>query len=185
MLTVMSATIIPFPDQSTRQRVIRARFGADALDEQSEAEWYWQADHVLDHIEAMLHTAPAREVMALCEQAVWCLLGAAPDIDDGDAVMALIDRLRDLHLRACRLDLPDPALLAEFVYDLARSDEMGVLWGVIDPYVPLLGEAGLAVMRRRLAAEERTMSRLTPIGRSILEFCLRPVRASLGQLPLG
>lgn len=181
----MSATIIPFPDQGTRQRIIRARFGAEALEEQSEAEWFWQADHVLDHIEAMLDAEQAPDTVTLCEQAVWCLLDAAPEIDDGDAVMTLIDRLRDLHLRACRSARPDPATLAEFVYGLAHSDEMGVLTGVIEPYLPLLGRAGLAVLRRRLAADEHRMRSHTALRRSIEEFRLRPIRAALGQLPLS
>ena len=60
----MSATIIPFPDQGTRQRIVRARFGAEALEEQTEDEWFWQADHVLDLVEVMLDPRQAPD--AIC-----------------------------------------------------------------------------------------------------------------------
>ena len=99
--------------------------------------------------------------------------------------MTLITRLRDLHLRACHIARPDPAPLAEFVYGLAHSDELGVLTGVIEPYLPLLGEAGLSMIRRKLAADERRMRGYTDIGRAICEFRLGPIRAALGQLPLN
>ena len=96
----MTAIIIPFPDEFTRRRIVSARFSSDTLLELGEDEWFEQADHVLDHIEAMLDSGPAHEVLALCEQAVWCLLDAAPEIDDHDAVMTLVTRLGDLHRRA-------------------------------------------------------------------------------------
>lgn len=120
----MSATIIPFPDSGIRRRVVRARFGAEVLEEHTEDEWFWQADHVLDQIEEMLDHGDAREVIALCEQAMGCLLDAAPEIDDGRAVTALIDRLRDLHVRACVIEPPDQVRLAEFLDRLERRVEV-------------------------------------------------------------
>jgi hypothetical protein len=192
----MSAIIIPFPNRSVRDArttasaahgvidrdVVHAVFGPDEATEQTEDAWFREANRVLDRVEAMLDGGAARDVTGLCEQALWCVLDAAPEIDDGDCVMALVDRLRELHVRACRLDPPEPAELAEFAYRLATSDAMGVLRGVIDPYLPLLGDAGVAVVRRRLAADEVRMGSASAIMRSILEFRLRPVHESLARV---
>jgi hypothetical protein len=185
----MSATIIPFPGPrpslagtdrpSANPQTVTARFRA-VLDD-SEDGWYCQASHVLDQVQALLDSGAAGDVMELCEQAVWCLLNAAPEIEDGEAVMSLIDRLRRLHVRACTVVRPNPVQLASFVYQLATDNTMGVLHGVIDPYVSLLGEKGLAEIRRRLAAEEASVRESSAIRRSIWEFRLRPIHASLAR----
>ncbi len=195
MLVPMSATIIPFPDRRTlvataagrrpearqRQRAVTASFRSDDLVDGGEAHWLGRAHRVLDHVADLLDDGAAREVMTLCEQAMWCLLESAPDIEDGCAVMALIDRLRELHVRAGRLDPPDPVHLAEFVYGLAHSEVMGVLHGIIDPYVGLLGSVGLAEIRRQLADDERRARRMSGIARRIEEFRLRPIQESLAR----
>ena len=90
----MSATIITFPD--------KARLRAVAVEDRSGDEWFSQASDVLDQIEAKLDAGAAHEVVTLCEQATRCLLGAAPEIDDFDAVVELIDRLAEIHLHAAR-----------------------------------------------------------------------------------
>lgn len=195
MLVPMSATIIPFPDRRTlvsaaagqrrevrqRERAVTASFRSDDLVEGGEAHWVRRAQRVLDHVEQLLEDGAAREVMTLCEHATWCLLESAPDIEDGCAVMELIDRLRELHLRACRAERPDPVHLAEFVYGLARSEEMGVLHGIIDPYVGLLGSVGLAEIRRQLADDERRARRMSGMARRLHEFRLRPIQESLAR----
>jgi hypothetical protein len=105
----MSATIILFPDAATRHRIATARVGADLVLDAGDCEWYAQADEILDRIEAMLDAGRTREVRRLCEQAVWCLLDAAPEIDDDDAVMALVERLGDLHRRTVPIGLGHPS----------------------------------------------------------------------------
>jgi hypothetical protein len=192
----MSAIIIQFPDRNRDARttsavgrtnhvvdrdVVHATFGPDDATDQTDHEWFGQANNVLDCVEAMLADGAAREVTSLCEQALWCVLAAAPEIDDGDCVMALVERLRDMHVRACRVAPPDPLELARFVHRLATSDDVDVdaLHGVIDPYLPLLGGAGVDAVRRCIAADEVRLRNATPIMRAILEFRLRPIRAAL------
>lgn len=191
----MSAIIIPFPDRRSlvttaagsgpearqRQDAVTSTFRTDDLWLASEHDWVCRANHVIDHVAELLADGSAGEVATLCEQAMWCLLHAAPDIEDGQAVMALIDRLRALHLRACQLDPPDPVHLAEFVYGVAHSDAMGVLHGVIDPYLSLLGPVGVAQIRRLLADDERRMRRTSGVARTINEFRLRPIHTSLAR----
>jgi len=190
----MSATIIQFPDPTTRRSTggqLTATSAAaapdprvlcaDGLDGQTEVEWFRTADAVLDQIEALLDQRRAQEVITLCESGMWCLLDAAPDIDDWELVMMLLDRLRDLHLRACCAERPEPSRLADFLYRLATAHDMHVVDGVIDPYRSLLGPVGFAQIRRLLADEDRRNRHLTDIRRSILEFRLRPIHASLAR----
>lgn len=193
----MSATIIRFPierrdvvsdcaadnsDQRARARAVdaglsTARLGAG----QGEVEWVGQAHHVLDHVQDMIDDGEAAEAVALCERATWRLLEAAPDIDDTASLLQLVDRLRDLHCAACWEARPDPVRLADFVYDLAHSDALGVLHDVIDPYVAVLGPDGLAAIRRRVDAEQHRLRRLASIGRQIEEFRLQPILTSLAK----
>jgi hypothetical protein len=195
MLTGMTATIIPFPprralpartasvaDQARGRRAgVGTNHRADQLGSRGEDHWTTRAHRVLDHVDAMLHDGAGGQVVALCEQAMRCLLDSAADIADGRAVSALIDRLRRLHLHACRLDPPDPVQLAEFVYGLAMSDEVGVLAGVLDPYVPLLGPVGLAHVRRRVREDEDRMRSMNGPGRQRFEVRLRPIAAALAR----
>lgn len=195
MLVNMSARIIRFPDRRAalaevadrspearqRQDAVAASFSTAGLSWATESDWLGRAHHVLDHVEDLLDDGDAAEVAVLCERATWCLLQAAPEIDDRAAVMDLLDRVRDLHLRACQASPPDPVHLAEFVYGLAHSEAMGVLHGVIDPYVGLLGPVGLAEIRRRLADDERAHRRSTGIARQIEDFRRQPILASLAR----
>lgn len=195
MLTSMTATIIPFPPRRAlhaRQADVAeqvrprpagagANHRADHLGPRGEDHWTTRAHGVLDHVDAMLHDGAGEQVVALCEQAMRCLLDSAADIADGRAVSALIDRLRRLHLQACRLHPPDPVQLAEFVYGLAMSDEVGVLAGVLDPYVPLLGPIGLADVRRRVTEDEDRMRSMDSRGRQQFEVRLRPIATALAR----
>jgi hypothetical protein len=195
MLTGMTATIIPFPPRRAlhastatvagQARGRRVGAGDDGrahhLGVRREDHWTTRAHHVLDHVDAMLHDGSGGPVVALCEQAMRCLLDSAADIADGRSVLALIHRLRRLHLEACRLDPPEPVELAEFLYRLATSDEVGALSGVIDPYLALLGPVGGAEIRRRLAADEDRLPSMTGPARHRFEARLRPLATSLAR----
>lgn len=196
----MSATIIRFPierrdvvsecaadtsEREARARAIDAGLSTAALGAgQGEWEWVEQVHHVLDHVEDMIEseaTSDAAEAVGLCEQATWRLLDAAPDIDDTCSLLELIGRLRMLHRDACKAVPPDPERLADFLYDLAHSHQLGVLHEVIDPYVELLGPTGLAAVRRRVRADQDALRRLSSIARRIEEFRLQPILTSLAK----
>jgi len=197
----MSATIIRFPierriDRSgvvadcagdSNERHLRAQAVDEGLStdrlgaSQGEEQWVGQAHHVLDHVEDMIADGEAAEAGALCERATWRLLDAAYDIDDTVSLIELVARLRPLHRAACHAAPPEPVRLADFVYDLAHSDQLGVLHDVIDPYVELLGPTGLAAVRRRVQADQDALRRLSSIGRRIEEFRLQPILTSLAK----
>ena len=96
MLPTMSATIIPFPDRRTAVATIDHRW--------DDEDWFERAQLVLDQVEDLLGERSGADIRALCEKGIRCVLEAAPEIDDADAVHALVERLCELHLRACELD---------------------------------------------------------------------------------
>ena len=192
----MTATILPFPDRSAalaaaagnhqdarrRQDAVRAGFAPTGFgDSSGDERWAAKAHHVIDHIESMLDDEPTREVIELCQHAIECLCGAAPDIDDTAAVVELVDRLRDLHVRACQANRPDPVALADFVFWLAWGDALGVRDHMIDPYVPLLGEQGHAQIRRLIADRQRDAAHQPGLFRRMTELRLRPIEAALSR----
>ena len=177
----MTATIIPFPAHGSRRQPHTHSSGFDSPCEQDANDWVRQAGGVLDRVEAMLDADQVSEVTTLCEQAVRCLLDAAPEIDDGDAVSALVDRLRHLHLRACMRGAPEPLRLATFVHRMAWAAVVSVLRDVVDPYVPLLGDAGRSHLRRMLREDERRVGPTSGAVRSVVDARLRAMQASLAR----
>ena len=181
----MTATIIPFPDRMAEVAAAAASAGLSAARPQSvelDTPWYLTAHRVLDHVDDLLEREQGgADVVTMCERATWCLLAAVDDIDEPSLVVALLARLRDQHLRACRAARPDPVDLAGFVYDL--------VWRTVDvppataiaQYVPLLGRLGLAELRRRLAADEQRLVRAGGAASPIDHVRLRRLRDALSR----
>jgi hypothetical protein len=160
----MTATIIPFPDRMA-EVAAGASAGPGATRRrrvEPDAPWHLSAHRVLDHVDDLLaRDAGGADVVTLCERATSCLLAAVDDIDEAAPVVALLARLRDQHLRACRAARPDPVELAGFVHDLAARTTDVPPATAIAPYLPLLGRLGVAELRRRLAADDRLRDALS------------------------
>jgi len=190
----MTATIIPFPDRMAavaaaagsggevrrRHDAVVAALRTTAVGTgHTGAQWYRTAHRVLDHIDDLVEQElGGPDVIALCEHATSCLLDAAPEIDDPPTVTALLRRLRELHLRACRSTPPDPVGLAAFVDDLARRSD-GPVPPIITPYLPLLGRLGIAELRRRLAADEQAQRRRSTSAAPDELVRIRSIRAAV------
>ena len=86
-------------------------------------------------------------------------------IDDSDGECgALLERARDIHIRAARGARPDPLALARDLFERETGDGYGTFDGAAWLYADVLGEAGLAEYRR-LATE--AWEKLPPLtGRS-------------------
>ena len=192
----MTATIIPFPDRMAEVAAAAAS-AAEHLDREDavmaglsvarpqsfepDAPWSLTAHRVLDHVDDLLEREQCgSDVVMLCERATWCLLAAVDDIDESSLVVALLTRLRDQHLRACRAAQPDPVDLAGYLHDLAwRSTDVPPT-AAIAPYLPLLGRLGLAELRRLLAADEQRLVRAGPAS-PLDHVRLRQLRDALSR----
>jgi uncharacterized Zn finger protein len=121
-------------------------------------------DEAIDAIEALLAAGGSADaVIELAEHALAAAERALEHVDDSGGMMhAVIERLEDLHLRACHRGTPDPIALAERL--LHR--ELGGEWDVFDRaamrYAGVLGDRGLARYRQLAEARWASVPTLEP-----------------------
>ena len=126
--------------------------------------WAAGVDEALDAVDA-LDSRHDRLVLKLAERAIDRIESAIESIDDSDGECGdLLERARDIHIRAARGARPDPVALARDLFERETGDGYGTFDGAAWLYAEVLGEAGLAEYRR-LATE--AWEKLPPLtGRS-------------------
>jgi hypothetical protein len=114
--------------------------------------WAQSVDDALDAIEA-LDSRHDRLLLELAERAIDGIESAIESIDDSDSECSeLLERARDIHIRAARGARPDPVALARDLFERESGEDYGTFDGAAWLYADVLGEAGLAEYRR-LATE--------------------------------
>jgi uncharacterized Zn finger protein len=113
--------------------------------------WAGRVDEALDALDAL--DGRDHLVFKLAERAIDRIESAIESIDDSDGECgALLERARDIHIRAARGARPDPAALARDLYERETGDGYGTFDDAAWLYADVLGEAGLAEYRK-LATE--------------------------------
>jgi tetratricopeptide (TPR) repeat protein len=106
--------------------------------------WAGRVDEALDALDA-LDSGHDRLVLKLAERAIHRIESAIESIDDSDGECgALLERARDIHIRAARGARPDPVALARDLYERETGDGYGTFDDAAWLYADVLGEAGLA-----------------------------------------
>ena len=114
--------------------------------------WAGSVDEALDALDA-LDSRHDRLVLQLAERAIDRIESAIESIDDSNGECgALLERARDIHIRAARGARPNPVALARDLYERETGDGYGTFDDAAWLYADILGEAGLAEYRR-LATE--------------------------------
>jgi hypothetical protein len=114
--------------------------------------WAGGVDEALDALDA-LDSRHDRLLFKLAERAIDRIESAIESIDDSNGECgALLERARDMHIRAAHGARPDPVALARDLYERETGDGYGTFDGAAWLYADVLGEAGLAKYRR-LATE--------------------------------
>ena len=109
-------------------------------------------DEALDALDA-LDSRHDRLVLKLAERAIDRIESAIELIDNSNGECgALLERARDIHIRAARGARPDPMALARDLFERETGDGYGTFDDAAWLYADVLGEAGLAEYRR-LATE--------------------------------
>ena len=133
------------------------------------AEAYDFADGIvtaIDSLEELLSEGYAADVIGLAEYALERVEGAMESVDDSDGHMSgVLERLQDLHLRACKKAKPDPEALAERLFAWELRTHWDTFFGAVERYGGVLGQAGLAVYRRLAEAEWAKVPVLGPRAR--------------------
>ncbi|MGC9959039.1 DUF6880 family protein [Roseiarcus sp.] len=114
--------------------------------------WAASVEEALDALDA-LDSKRDGLLLKLAERAIDRIESAIEWIDDSDGECgALLERARDIHVRAARGARPEPVTLARDLFHRELEDEYGCFENAAWLYADVLGEAGLAEYRR-LATE--------------------------------
>lgn len=109
-----------------------------------------EVSEVVDSIERLFEEGFIEETITLCEYAFEQLGSAMGQVDDSDGYLGgEVERLLELHLKACKKGKPNPEDLAERLlrYELAWSD-YDMFYGAVNTYSDILGNKGIAEYRR-------------------------------------
>lgn len=105
-------------------------------------------------LEEVLEDGNAVEAIELAEHALASTEEAMGSLDDSDGYMgSILERLQELHLRACKKARPDPVALALRLFERELGTRYDVFQGAVATYSDVLGEEGIAEYRK--LAEER------------------------------
>jgi uncharacterized Zn finger protein len=120
-------------------------------------------DEAIDAIEALLTAGEPNAVIELAEHALAAAERALEHIDDSNGTMhQVIERLEDLHLKACHRGTPDPIALAERLLHRELEGEWDVFDRAAIRYAGVLGDPGLARYRELAEAHWAGVPTLNP-----------------------
>jgi uncharacterized Zn finger protein len=120
-------------------------------------------EEVIDPMEELLKEGYADEVIELAEYALEAVEKAIGSVDDSDGNMGgILERLQDLHHRACKKAKPDPEALARRLFEWELRTDYDTFYGAAETYAGVLGKKGLAVYRLLAEAEWAKVPALRP-----------------------
>ena len=120
-------------------------------------------EEAIDSIEELLREGHAADVIDLAEHALTAAEDAIGSVDDSDGYMgSILERLQELHLKACRKAKPDPEALAERLFEWELRTDWDTFYGAAKTYAGVLGQKGLAVYRQLANAEWAKVPTLGP-----------------------
>ena len=111
-------------------------------------------DEVIDSIAELLKEGNFKPVIDLTEYALDAVENAMGSIDDSDGCMSsILERLQELHLKACTNVKPDPEALARRLFEWELRTDYDTFYGAAETYAAVLGEKGLAAYQQLAEAE--------------------------------
>jgi uncharacterized Zn finger protein len=100
---------------------------------------------VIDSIDELIDDGASVELIRLVDYAIRRCEKALGHVDDSNGeVGSLLERLAEMHHRACARVRPNPAKLAKTLFRWEIESEFGTFHGAAETYADLLGEEGLA-----------------------------------------
>lgn len=131
-----------------RNAIDRATTIPDFIDYDEAASYAGVLDKMVDAIESFAQANPAAAI-ELTEHAIWQVEDALQSVDDSDGMVGDVLRgLQEVHLHACTDARPDPAALAQRLFEGEMRSEFETFAGAVEAYGELMGGAGLTEYRR-------------------------------------
>src|SRR5262249_43599487 len=142
-------------DLITYRRAIAEAVESDGFVDYRSAYQYAQGiEDVIDSVEELLKEEYASEVIELAEYALGAVEQAIESVDDSDGNMGgILERLQELHHRACKKAKPEPEALARRLFEWELRTHYDTFYGASETYADVLGRKGLAVYRTLAEAE--------------------------------
>lgn len=132
------------------------------VDYHSMYEYSRGISEVVDSIAELLKDGHAAEVVELTEHALSAVEDCIGSTDDSDGHLGgILERLQDLHHRACRKGKLEPITLAERLFAWELRTDWDVFYGAAATYRDVLGREGLARYRQLAEAEWKRVPALT------------------------
>jgi uncharacterized Zn finger protein len=145
-----------------RAAIDRATSIPDFIDYDEAASYVGVLDEMVDAIASFAQANPAAAI-ELVEHAIWQVEDAIQSVDDSDGLTGeILQRLQEIHFDACEQAHPDPAALAQRLYEGEMRTDFDAFHGAVETYAELLGEAGLAEYRRLAGAAWDRLPALGP-----------------------
>lgn len=120
-------------------------------------------EEAIDSVEELLKEGHAAEVIELTEPALEAVEEAMGSVDDSDGYMGgILERLQDLHHKACKKAKPDSEALARRLFKWELRADYDTFYGATETYADVLGEKGLAVYQNLAEAEWAKVPALGP-----------------------
>jgi uncharacterized Zn finger protein len=124
-----------------------------------------QAEQAADLLEAMLNAHDWSAAAELSEYALRLGFGAMEQVDDSDGELGTtLERIADIHARACGRGGVRPPQLADRLFALIMEDPCGVI--APDPYRKALGRDGMDRFRDSVRREWEKLPALKPGSRA-------------------
>lgn len=118
---------------------------------------------VVNALDSWITDGRAAAVVELAEYAVGRVESAMEECDDSNGELGgLLAHIVELHLDACRAASPDPAELAERLFEYELNGHWETFSSAAELYAEVLGEPGLARYRRLAEAEWAKVPALGP-----------------------
>ncbi|HEY3302879.1 MAG TPA: SWIM zinc finger family protein [Candidatus Binatia bacterium] len=132
------------------------------VDYRSAYEYASGIESAIDSVEELLKEGHAAAVVELMEHALKAAEEAMGSVDDSDGYMGgILERLQDLHHKACKKAKPEPEALAKRLFECELRTDYDTFYGAAETYADVLGEKGLAVYRKLAEAE---WAKVPPLG---------------------
>lgn len=145
-----------------RAAIDRATAIADFIDYDEAPSYTRVLDEMVDGIASMTEANPAAAI-ELVEHALWQVEDALQSVDDsGGMVGDVLRRLQEIHFDACTAARPDPAALAQRLFEGEMRSDFDTFYGAAGTYAELLGDVGLAEYRRLAGAQWDRLPALGP-----------------------
>ncbi len=120
-------------------------------------------DEAIDSIEEILKEGHAAEVVELAEHGLEGVEAAMGSVDDSDGNLGgILERLQELHHKACKKARPDPEALAKRLFEWELGTDYDVFHGAAATYAGVLGKKGLTVYRKLAEAAWAKVPALGP-----------------------